>query len=171
MDAGGQEALFDTFLFLTIISVGSCVITSASTVLIGYGEINRRDTAIAYARSSLDALLRSTLDDAHYLDGGRIVSMGNNTTVEDYLIKVTYLMHKGKPAAAFDDCNERLEAMTRDLLTGAYRYTLMTEVVFIESRETIFSIGDPPTQYGYSAYSSYTLPGFSMGIELAIRFA
>ena len=163
--------MFDAFLFLTIISVASCTIVSASIVLTGSDDADRRNAAISYARASLDALLMSTLQDAHYLNDDTPVAMGNDTTVEDFLLKETILISHGNPVEAFEDYNDRIEEMTRKLLTGAYRFTLRTRLFLDNGHRDLIVIGEPPPQSHYSAYSNYELPEYSLRIGLVIWFS
>jgi len=159
-------------LFLTIISVASCLVLSTSLILMRPDEGAVRDAALAYARASLDSLLSSTLTEAFYegRDGGR-VALGNNTTVEDYLLEEAYLVSQGMQVSAFADCNGRIEMIARGLLTGAYDFSLETEIAGDRGFENVFSLGTLDSSSGYSAASDYSICGESIRIELVLHWA
>jgi len=159
-------------LFLTIISVASCLVLSSTSILMKGDEDSARDSALSYARACLDSLLASTLEEAFYEggDGGRVL-LGNNTTIEDFLLAETYLVSQGMPVDAFADGNGRIEMIARALLTGAYYYSIETKVAGDRGFESVFSLGIPGPSSGYSASSDYSVGGESIRIELVLHWA
>jgi len=172
MDSCGQEGFYDAVIFLMIISVASCLVLSSTLLLTRLDEGAARDSALNYARASLDSVLSSSLPEAFYegSDGGR-VELGNNTTVEDYLLVETYLVARGFSLSAFTDCNERIVTMARGLLTGAYDFSIKTKMAGDGGFEDVFSLGDADASPGYSASSDYSVYGDSIRIELVLRWA
>jgi hypothetical protein len=159
-------------LFLTIISVASCLALSPTLILMKPDESVVRDAALDYARTGLDSILSSTLPEAFYEehDGGR-VTLGNNTTVEDFLLVETYLVASGTQVSSFFDCNMGIEMIVRELLTGAYDFSLEAEIARTRGFEKVFSLGTPDSSAGYSAVSDYSACGESIRIELVLRWA
>jgi hypothetical protein len=172
MDSFGQEGFYDAMLFLMIISVASCLVLSSTLILTRPDGGAARDAALEYARTSLDSMLSSTLPEAFYEggDGGR-VALGNNTTVEDYLLLETYLVARGKQVSAFSDCNRKVEMIARGLLTGAYEFSLRMEVAGESGLESVVSLGTLDSSSGYSASSDYSICGESIRIELVLHWA
>jgi hypothetical protein len=172
MDSVGQEGFYDAMLFLMIISVASCLVLSSTLILTKPDEGAMRDAVLEYARASLDSMLSSTLPEAFYEggDGGR-VTLGNNTTVEDYLLLETYLVSQGMQVSAFSDCNRKVEMIARELLTGAYDFSLETKIGGERGFENVFSLGTSDSSAGYSAASDYSVCGESIRIELVLHWA
>lgn len=172
MDSSGQEGFYDAVLFLTIISVAACLVLSSTIILSRQDEGAARDAALEYARRSLDSILSSTVPEAFFegRDGGR-VALGNNITVEDYLILETYLVARGMQVSSFSDCNLGIETITRELLTGAYDYSLEISIAGERGFESVLTLGAADSSAGYSAVSDYSVCGESIRIELVLRWA
>jgi len=172
MDSAGQEGFYDAVIFLTIISVASCLVLSSTLILASPDQSAIRDSALDYARTSLDSILSSTLLEAFYegRDGGR-VTLGNNTTVEDYMLLETYLVARGMQVSAFSDSNGRVEMIARELLTGAYDFSLETEISGERNFERVLTLGTSGNSAGYSAASDYSVCGEPIRIELVLRWA
>ena len=169
MDGGGQEGFFDAMLFLAIMSVTSCMIISSAATLIGPDDTETREDALRYARQSLDSLMASTMAETYYLDhGGRRLIMGNNTTVEGFLLAETYLIMKGWREDAFRDCNLKIERMARELLSGAYDFALEAGPAVNGGAEASTSLGNHHDSPGYAAVSIYSLDGASVWIRLTL---
>ena len=172
MDDCGQEGFYDAMLFLTIISVASCMVLTSAATLMGPDDAAARERALDYARQSLDSLLSSTLAEAFYTDGGgNRIDMGNNTTVEGFLLTETYLIVNGWREDAFHECNMRIERTARGLITGAYRVSLETGIFAAGVLEEAVALGDDRPSPGYSAVSDYSLHGASVRIGLTLWWA
>jgi len=172
LDSIGQEGFYDAMLFLTIISVASCLVLQSTLILTRADEGATRDIALTYARESLDSMLSSTLHEAFYEGayGGRVV-LGNNTTAEEYLLLETYLVAQGMKVDSFTDCNGQIATIARGLLTGAYDFSLEMKIAGSGGFEDVFSLGTLLASSGYAASSDYTICGESVRIELVLVWA
>jgi len=169
MDSDGVEGLFDTFLFLMILSVASCIILNSIPTLMSSEDFERRDKAIRYADSSLEAILSSTLPNASYLgyDGGKI-GLANDSTVKEYLLDETYLVWKGRQLSSFDECNSRIERMIERLVTPAYRSSLVSSIDDGGGFRNIFALGDAWDSAGYSSTRLFYVNGVAATVSLIL---
>jgi len=169
MDGGGQEGFYDLFIFLTIMVVAFCLVLSFSTALMTGEEERRSEDATDYARDSLRTLLSSTVDGAFYLnrDGTR-VELGKGTTVERLLLEETYLVSKGREVKAFVECNSRVEAMSRALISGAYDVAIIGEELTSGGRRIWVTIGTHHESPGFSSAADYSVHGVSLRIKLVL---
>ena len=172
MNRHGFEGFIDAFLFLTIISVASCVVYASAASLQGSRESERRDAAVKYVARSLDAILSSTLTDAFYIGiDGEEVGLGNGSTTKDYILIETHLLSGGVPITSFDSCNSRIEQMVRRLVSSAYNWSLETFLDDGEGPLPVLSLGDFRASPGYSASLSYSVGGDWMNVTLTLWWA
>ncbi len=171
MDRHGFEGFFDTFLFLAILSVASCVVLASIPAFLRSDDFERRDAAITYAASSLDAILTSTLPNAsHQGCVGGNVGLANGSTVKDLLLEETYLGWSGLQLYSFAPCNAHVEETARNLVTPAYRFSLTTSVDDGDGRRGIIALGDAVDDVGFSADRRYSVNGAVIAISLTLRW-
>ena len=169
MDDHGMEAFFDTFLFLTIICVASCIVFDSTMMIAQSNEAAIRSDASNYALNSLSAILISTLQDVHYWSpNGSMILLANSTTIEKFLLEESYLVSNGWSTSNFLTCNDRITAIARSLISNSYDFSLETELTIGDVDHDVVQLGVLRQEGGYSAAFSYNLFGDEYKIRLRL---
>ncbi len=117
MDRGGQSALFDAFLFLTVAIVASAAVLSTASLSFARSETLSREQALEYAEDVRVALMRTTLADAWYLNRtGARVDLGGGVTVERFLLDEVQLLAAGLPLENFAATNAAIGDLAESLV-------------------------------------------------------
>ena len=171
MKQAGTEGLFDAFLFLTIISIASCIVIGSMSDVLRLDDSERRDAAIKYAATSLDAILSTTMRNASYSDrDGSKIELRNCTTIREFLLDETFLLLHGWSQTSFEESNRFIERLARKLITPAYRYALVTGPAE-EGDNYLVMLGDDIAPVGYASSSSYVVHDVNIKISLVLWWA
>lgn len=117
MNAGGQSALFDAFLFFVIALVASAAVLSYAALSLAPDEAAARTQGLQYAEDLRIALMRTTLRDAWYLNAaGERIDLGQGVTVEVYLIDEIRLIAQGLSPENFEGTNAEIRGDAESLV-------------------------------------------------------
>ena len=156
MDRRGQGALFDATGFLVIMLVASSSLYAYSGMLARETRTSNTADEIAYARTMLSALLRTTVMDASYTIGGETVHV-SDTSAGTLLAEELAVIMAGA-GVDFEGCNAEIAEIAEALADGR-EWALECSYGNVTLGGASFSIGAEPGAQRISASAEPQMAG------------
>jgi hypothetical protein len=136
----GQVAAFDAVMFLAILLVASVLILGVSTYLKQADDVSEFEELYAMATRTSNALMRSTVPNASYMDIEGNVITSRDISVLDMIVEELLLMKAGVPESSFEGdgrYNHRiLQTLSSLVDEGRYRFELQGGYMDIKGGQT-----------------------------------
>ncbi|MFH0816625.1 MAG: hypothetical protein V1934_07410 [Methanobacteriota archaeon] len=157
IDRRGQSALFDATAFLVIMMVASSSLYAYSGMLARETRASNAADEIAYARTMLGALMRTTLANASYTLQGEVVIVPGAPVGTVLVEELAVLMASNSPN--FENCNADISEIAGLLADGReWRLECVYENATLGSAS--FSIG---SELGIQRFSASSEPQMADG--------